>query len=111
MTTSEPLDGRDMVALPPCPSWCPGEHDGMTNGETAHEREVGRMFSAPQFVGQPLAVTPVRIVCFDDAEGDAVTRTPPEIHVGEMQFSVQHARDLRFLLDVALAAVDSESTR
>ncbi len=96
--------------LPGCPSWCPGEHDGMMRGETAHERGIGETFAAPQFVGQPLVPARVWIVCFDDAQGDAVTRTAPEIHVDELQLSIEHARELRDLLDQALAAVDAEPT-
>ncbi len=97
--------------LPACPSWCPGEHAGMVRGELAHYRVIGDTYAAPQFVGQPLVSARVSIICFDDAQGDAVTRTAPEIYVEELQLSLEHARQLRDLLHQALAAVDSEPTR
>ncbi len=80
----------------------------MMRGETAHERTVGETFAAPQFVGQPLVPARVSIICFDDARGDAVTRTAPEIYVEELRLSVEQARLLRDMLDQALAAVDAE---
>lgn len=78
----------------------------MVRGETAHYRAVGETFSTPQFVGQPPALTPVSIICFDDGQGDAVTRTAPEIYVDELQLSLEHARTLRDLIDRALRAVE-----
>ncbi len=78
----------------------------MVRGELAHCQVIGDTFVAPQLVGQQLVPARVSVICFDDAQGDAVTRTAPEIYVDELQLSLDHARQLRDLLGQALAAVD-----
>ncbi len=91
-----------VIKLPPCPSWCSREHDGMTNRETIHERVFGATGALD--LADPLTVSGVT---FDELMPDgSVTRTTPGISINAgpdgFELTLEQAAELHRALGEAL---------